>query len=217
MIIAARYSHKGGLELMETNYAAALAQITEIIQAVDGEAHRTKVSKEKTMRGKILYSPPSMNQAIKAEFSKRGWESHKEFCDYSNQYYTEGYKPRVAAKGAFRDMDFVKDRVGIEVQFGKYAFAIYNVCAKMTIFHKLDVIDIGVEIVPVRDLVDGMSTGITYFEQFTWDLAQRGVSDIDLPVLILGIASVYNPQTTVTKQVTLIDPELEAGDKETTA
>lgn len=27
---------------------------------------------------------------------------------------------------------------------------VYNVCAKMTIFHKLDVIDVGVEVVPVR-------------------------------------------------------------------
>lgn len=199
---------------MEKQYSAALAQIMEIIQTVDGEVHRTKFSKEKTMKEKRLYSPPSMNRAIKSEFSKRGWKSHKEYCEYPTQYYTEGYKPRIAAKRAFRDMDFVKDRVGVEVQFGKYAFAIYNVCAKMTIFHKLDVIDIGVEIVPIRDLVAGMSTGVTYFEQFVWDLEQRGVSDIDLPVLILGIASVYNPPITVTKEVTLLDPEREVDNTE---
>jgi len=32
-----------------------------------------------------------------------------------------------------------------------------------------------------------MSTGVSYFEQFVWDLEQRGVSDIDIPVLVLGI------------------------------
>jgi hypothetical protein len=32
-----------------------------------------------------------------------------------------------------------------------------------------------------------MSTGVSYFEQFIWDLQKRGVSDIDIPVLILGI------------------------------
>jgi hypothetical protein len=32
-----------------------------------------------------------------------------------------------------------------------------------------------------------MSTGVSYFEQFTWDLNNRGVANIDIPVLILGI------------------------------
>ncbi|MCB0098002.1 MAG: hypothetical protein KDE46_19855, partial [Caldilineaceae bacterium] len=67
------------------------------------------------------------------------------------------------------------------------SFMVYNVCAKMTIFHNLDVIDVGVEIVPVKDLAVEMSTGVSYFEQFTWDLDQRGVSNIDIPVLIMGI------------------------------
>jgi hypothetical protein len=31
-------------------------------------------------------------------------------------------------------MDFVKEHLGVAVQFGKYAFMVYNVCAKMTIF-----------------------------------------------------------------------------------
>ncbi|MDM8564760.1 BglII/BstYI family type II restriction endonuclease [Candidatus Halobeggiatoa sp. HSG11] len=81
-----------------------------------------------------------------------------------------------------------KIKVGVEVQFGKYAFMVYNVCAKMTIFSKLAGIEVGVEIVPIKDLADEMSTGVSYFEQFVWDLKNRGVSNIDLPVLILGIA-----------------------------
>jgi hypothetical protein len=32
-----------------------------------------------------------------------------------------------------------------------------------------------------------MSTGVSYFEQFVWDLQQRGVADIDVPVQILGL------------------------------
>lgn len=50
-------------------------------------------------------------------------------------------------------MDFVKNKLGVEVQFGKYSFMVYNVCAKMTIFAKLDVIDCGIEIVPVKGLL----------------------------------------------------------------
>jgi len=88
-------------------------------------------------------------------------------------------------------MDFVKNKLGIEVQFGKYAFMVYNVYAKMTIFHKFVYINRGVEIVPVKAFADAMSTGVSYFEQFVWDLESRGVSDIDIPVMIIGIDA-YN-------------------------
>jgi hypothetical protein len=88
----------------------------------------------------------------------------------------------------FRDMDFVKNQLGVEVQFGKYSFMVYNVCAKMTIFKKLGHITAGVEVVPVKELAEQMSTGVSYFEQFVWDLEKRGVADIDIPVMIIGIA-----------------------------
>jgi hypothetical protein len=57
----------------------------------------------------------------------------------------------------------------------------------MTIFHNLGYIDTGVEIVPVKSFVEDMSSGVSYFEQFVWDLEHRGVANIDIPVLILGI------------------------------
>jgi hypothetical protein len=59
----------------------------------------------------------------------------------------------------------------------------------MTIFHNLNVIDAGIEIVPVKSFASRMSTGVSYFEQFVWDLEHRGVSDIDIPVLVLGITA----------------------------
>jgi hypothetical protein len=66
---------------------------------------------------------------------------------------------------------------------------VYNVCAKMTIFNRMGLINAGVEIVPVRDFAGEMSTGVSYFEQFIWDLQHRGTADIDIPVLILGVAA----------------------------
>src|SRR6185437_10449411 len=72
-----------------------------------------------------------------------------------------------------------------------------NVCAKMTIFRNLGYINAGIEIVPVKQFVDEMSTGVSFFEQFTWDLKQRGEADIDIPVLILGIATENLPETVI--------------------
>jgi len=141
----------------------------------------------KSRLGENQHSPCALNKAFKTEFEERGWRTHRVACEYPTQYYTDDYQLGNSFSGAFREMDFVKNRMGVEVQFGKYAFMVYNVCAKMTIFHKLDVIDVGIEVVPVKEFANEMSTGVSYFEQFVWDLEQRGVSDIDIPVLILGI------------------------------
>jgi len=187
MIIAGRYSFNDGLNALQEKYANLLKEIEQTIATIDASKCKVKKSKEKTMIGRLLYSPPTLNKAFKKEFVKRGWESKKVTCDYPTNFYETDYDFKPLNSGAFREMDFLKGNLGIEVQFGKYAFMVYNVCAKMTIFHNLGFIDAGVEIVPIKNFADEMSTGVSYFEQFVWDLEKRGVSDIDIPVLILGI------------------------------
>ena len=187
MRLAASYSFKGGQEKLTAYYPNLLAEINCAIEAVDANRCKSKKSKEKTMPGRMLYSPKAINKCFKRELGKLDWEPVRIPCDYPTTYYVTGYEARSPSKGAFREMDFVKERVGIEVQFGKYAFMVYNVCAKMTIFRNLGHIDFGVEIVPVKGFASEMSSGVSYFEQFVWDLESRGIADIDTPVLILGI------------------------------
>ena len=185
--IAGVYSFNDGEAQVTATYPNLLVEVNEVIKAVDSSAHKTKESVEKTMMGRMLFNPRSINEAFKIEFAKTGWASVRVPCTYPTTYYLEDYKIRSKNRGAFREMDFVKDKLGIEVQFGKYAFMVYNVCAKMTIFHNLGHINHGIEIVPVKAFAEEMSTGVSYFEQFLWDLESRGVSNIDIPVMILGI------------------------------
>ncbi|MEA3349269.1 MAG: BglII/BstYI family type II restriction endonuclease [Chloroflexota bacterium] len=188
MRIVGVYSFNQGAEILKSDYPNELDEIYEVLESVDAEIHKNKVSKEKTTKGEIFYSPRPLNKAIKKLFYQRNWESPRLKCDYPTKYYVDGYQPEKEIKGTpFREMDYIKNRVGIEVQFGKYSFMVYNVAAKMTIFSNEDIIDVGVEIVPVKDMADRMSSGVSYFEQFVWDLERRGVADIDIPVLILGI------------------------------
>lgn len=187
MRIGGIYSFNGGEETVTARYPIELAEIHNVIHSVDANLYKTKTGLEKTKRGRTLYHPKSLNRAYRQEFTQRQWQPHRVQCDYPVRYYTPGYTPKTSIRGAFREMDFVKHRVGVEVQFGKYAFMVYNVCAKMTIFHNEGVIDVGVEIVPLKELAQEMSSGVSYFEQFVWDLERRGVADIDIPVLILGV------------------------------
>ena len=187
MRIVGLYSSKGGEKAVNSKYPHLIQEVRQAVAAVDAKQHRTKSSKEKTMPGKMLYSPKSLNKAFKTEFGKLGWKTVRVKCEYSTAYYANEYDPEPMNKGAFREMDFVKEKLGVEVQFGKYAFMVYNVSAKMTIFHRLGHIDTGIEIVPVKEFAEQMSTGVSCFEQFVWDLEERGVADIDIPVLIVGI------------------------------
>ena len=173
MKVIDEYSHKNGKEWILQKFPEELQEVYSIIETINLNDFRTKESKEKTMLGKMLYSPAELNKEYKKVFSESGWAPYRINLPFGN--------------GAFREMDFVKHRLGVEVQFGKYAFMAYNVCAKMTIFHNLDVIDAGVEMVPMKHMADQMSTGVSYFEQIKWDLSTRGVGDIDIPVIVVGL------------------------------
>ncbi len=187
MRVVGTYSFNDGSSVVQTEYPQLLREVQAAIQTVDARAHRTKKSAEKTMPGRVLYSPRGINTAFKHAFFAHGWSPIRVPCDYPTEFYSRGYTSPRTSRGAFREMDFVKTKLGVEVQFGKYAFMVYNVCAKMTIFKNLGHINCGIEIVPVKGFADQMSTGVSYFEQFVWDLQARGVSNIDIPVLILGI------------------------------
>ncbi len=187
MRLAAQYSFKNGLDEVTKRYPHLLAEVKEAITVVDASKAKTKLSKEKTKVGRVLYSPVALNKAFQKELYPKGWQNLSVDCEYPTTHYLEDYEIRSSLKGAFRDMDFVKDGLGVEVQFGKYSFMVYNVCAKMTIFRNLGFINCGIEIVPVKALALEMSSGVSYFEQFVWDLESRGVADIDVPVLIIGI------------------------------
>lgn len=187
MKIVGVYSFNKGKETINQKYPHLLKEVEQVVRRVNARKAKTKKSREKTMPGKMLFNPKALNGAFKNEFAKFDWQDQRVPCEYPTRYYSPTYKPTKLNKGAFREMDFIKEKLGIEVQFGKYAFMVYNVCAKMTIFNKLGFIDAGIEIVPIKKFADQMSTGVSYFEQFVWDLEHRGVADIDIPVLILGI------------------------------
>ena len=80
MRIMEHYSHLNGLEYLMVHKPALWDEIRKVIANVDATQFKTKVSKEKNMRGKMLYAPIEMNKAINTEFKKKGWtESRKSY------------------------------------------------------------------------------------------------------------------------------------------
>ena len=88
----------------------------------------------------------------------------------------------------FIEADAIKGGVGVEVQFGKYAFLGWDIFGKMVIFGRKGLIRVGIEIVPMPELQAEMSSGVGSFAQIKQVLENRGVGDIDLPVGVFGVA-----------------------------
>jgi hypothetical protein len=203
---------------VEKQYPQLLQEIHQVIAGVDESVHLTKESEEKTMKGEMLYAPGSLNDAFKEQFRRiGGWGRMRVKAEYSvksQPFLAQGYAAEKANRNAYREMDFLKEKLGVEVQFGKYAFMVYNVCGKMTIFNKLGHIDAGVEIVPMKKFAAKMSTGVSYFEQFVWDLETRGVSNLDIPVLILGIGADWEKTPVQTLPEQIVEKSQEAEPQE---
>lgn len=176
------YSHKGGFEYIKSNHPNELQDVLDAINQVRAADVLTKRSEEKTKQA-LLFSPEAMNERIKSFLSVRGWT---EPAPDSKKGFRE---PRIYLEGGreFREMDGIKNKVGLEIQFGKYSFMGYDIFSKMPIFAKHGRIVCGIEVVAMPSLIPHMSTGVSSFAQIAMDMRARGVADIDVPTLVIGI------------------------------
>lgn len=180
MRIIYEYSHLGGAEILKVRYPVIDQEIYEVIAEV--KAQRTKVSREKTKRGQRLYSPKDMNRQFREAFGKRGYR------ELRDTYTITIPNSDVAIARAFKQIDFVKERVLVEVQFGKYAFMFYDM-AKFQYFFNENKADVGVEIVPCYALKRQMSTGVSYGEQLVYDIERlkRHFPAVPVKVILIDV------------------------------
>jgi len=172
------YSHLGGLEILKVRYPEIEKEIDEIIKTVKIST-KSKLSREKTRAGQMLYSPKEMNSKFKEEFGKKGFKELKD--PYFIKSYDKSRKIRT-----FKQIDFVKEKVLVEVQLGKYAFMFYDL-AKFQYFYNKEKADVGVEIVPSYYLHRRMSSGVSYGEQLIYDIKRLERNFPSVPVKIILI------------------------------
>ena len=202
MRIADVYSHLNGLEYLLVHKKELWAEIEEAILAVDAHALEKKVSKEVRMKGRELFAPKEMNRAIKKQFISRGWkESRTSYWVTKDAKLIRrimtmtpaNQKTEIEAAGetpisSYNQTDFVKDRVAVEVQLGKYAFVAFDLFVKHMAFFVGDVIDLGVEILPMKELQGKMSSGPGYYEGELYNLIRQGRGVPAVPLILVGIA-----------------------------
>lgn len=203
MRIVEVYSHLNGKEHILVHKTKLWAEIENVVAGVSAVSCRTKISKEERKKklGK-LYSPIALNRAFKKRLQKLGW--HEDRVSYwvtadselivktmtlpAAQQKAEILAAGKTPIGSYNQTDFVKDRVHIEVQFGKYSFVAYDLFVKHVAFFVGRKIDVGIEILPMKELQSMMSSGVAYYEGELYNLLRQGRSTPAVPLVLIGIA-----------------------------
>ena len=201
MKIANLYSHLNGYEFMMVHKKALWDEIVHAIESIDANQF-VKYSKDKTRTGEPLYDQKALNKEFERILFPLGWN------DFKVSYYVtsdlnvakdialvrdkDTQKSMIEASGleplrTNNQVDFVKDRVAVEVQFGKYFSVAYDLHVKHTFFFLRDDIDVGIEIIPTRKMMLKMDTGVAWFENEVANVIREGRSNPTVPIIMIGI------------------------------
>lgn len=201
MRIVTYHSHLNGWEFIKVHKPGLWDEIVGAIKAVNAKKCRTKKSEEKTMMGQLLYSPVALNEEFDKAFGKRGWQQRRTtnwLCqdvelvkklirlppaEQKRQIENAGHTPLET----YNQTDFVKGRVAVEVQFGKYSFVAHDLFVKHMSFFVNDDIDVGIEIVPMKEMEQEMSSGVAYFERDLFNMLRQGRGIPAVPIVLIGV------------------------------
>lgn len=202
MKISKKYSHLNGEEYLLVHHKKLYKEILEIIKSVDAEKLKTKISKEKRKLGNNLYSPKELNKILKRNFYNYRWEEsrysyyislNRQLMEKSILMTAKEQKEFFIKNGenesiySYNQTDFVKDKIAVEIQFGKYAFVAFDLFVKHMLFFSGGVINLGIEILPTKKMQSQMSSGIAYFEGEVYNVMRQGRNSPPVPLLILGV------------------------------
>ncbi len=202
MRIVAMHSHLNGHEWLLVHEKRIWKEIESTIKAIDSGKHKTKISREKTMRGRALYAPKELNKAFAKCFREAEWKESRTSYWVTDDYELirrtmilskDEQKTEIEAAGkkpiySYNQTDFVKRRVAVEIQFGKYSFIAYDLFVKHLAFYVGNEIDVGVEILPMKEMQEQMSSGPGYYEGALYDVARQGRGVPAVPLVLIGVA-----------------------------
>lgn len=209
------YNHLNAEEFLIVKRSAQWQQILDAIESIDAN-QLLKISNDKTRKGEVLYNQVAINDEFKRILGSRGWNEMK------TEYYVTGdistskdivrekdaevQKRTIEERGhtafsTYNQVDFVKDRIAVEVQFGKYFSVAYDLHVKHTFFFLRDEIDVGIEIIPTHAMMRRMDTGVSWFENEVTNVIREGRNNPSVPIVIIGIEPEdLIPETNATKR-----------------
>ena len=201
MRIANFYSHLNGYEHMMFHHIDLWNEIVLAISNINANQY-TKKSRAKVTQGRVFYDQKALNRRFEEILYPQGWESVRTpyyvTGDISTAREIANVRDKQEQRRIIRDrgftpystnnqVDFVKNRVAIEVQFGKYFSVAYDLHVKHTFFFLRNDIDVGIEIVPTKAMCVKMDSGVAWYENELANVIREGRSNPTVPIVLIGI------------------------------
>lgn len=202
MKIAQKYSHLNGEEYLIVHHKDTYDEILKIIASISKEDIILKKSNDKTRKGKLMIDQKHLNKVFSSKFNAKNWkEARYKYYVTTNPKLMQELVPlpyedqkkflidhgTTDPIASYKQTDFVKDEIAIEVQFGKYAFVAFDLFVKHLLFYSGGVINVGIEILPTKKMQQQMDTGVSYYEGEVYNVLRHGRNNPAVPLLILGI------------------------------
>lgn len=193
MRIVSHYSHLGGAEYMIVRHEQLWDEIHTVIAGVDAETCRTEEG---------MFAPPGLNMAFKVGFQERQWTERRrkswvtadeDLLRRIRVLPEEEQKQAIEQAGhepiaSCLQTNFVKDRVAVEVQFGRHEFVAHDLFVKHLSFYVANAIDVGIEVLPMKSMEEEMQSGVPYYERELLNAVHRGRGDPRVPLVLMGVA-----------------------------
>jgi hypothetical protein len=154
------------LKLYNMDMCPELNDVITLLNTDLSDYYDIKICEESRGKGRELVSPKSLNVGYNNVFEKQKFKKYRPFGDSNCE------------------IDFFKNGVGVEIQFGKYAFVFYDIFSKFRPCYFNKDLKFGVEVIPTKTLLDSMSTGPANFEL---EVKKLNRSKVDFPLAVLGI------------------------------
>ena len=173
-----------GVQEVET----VLSELTirDVVSTLSKRPHGNEKERGKTNGIFKFFSPAKLNKILKQKLIDRGWRSQK-LSDYGEEL------PRL-------EVDYVKNGVLLEVQFGKYAYVGYDILGKFTLWkHFSGREHLGIEVVfdsdphpslentSLRSWTNQGQGSFQQTERFLSTYAIANGQNVAVPTIVFGI------------------------------
>lgn len=181
MNVADTYSHLNGLEYLQIHRNELWNEINAVIRLLDADTCKIKNCEDKNTS---VYNYEALNNNLKKFLIDLNWEK---VTNNSSLKRTEDKEREHIKPSNFDGIDFIKERVAIEILLSEYCFENLVLFEKHLAQYVMDMVDVGISILPMKSLQVQMSSGVPYYEGELYNVIRQGRGVPAVPLVIVGI------------------------------
>ena len=202
MRIVEAYSLFGGKEFLLVHRPALLQEVKDTIESVDVTSCAKSAMGPDDQLHRKSFSPAGIQDKFTMRFRELDWRKrNSKFWVARDAELTrtvarmpveiqpraiklQGAEPISASLG----VDFFKDRLAVQLQLGHPSKIDHDIFVTYMNFYVSDLMDVGIEIMPMKELEAQMSSRVPYYGRDLLNVIHQGRGVPAVPLVLIGIA-----------------------------